>query len=86
MDLRLVHPVYHLILSKTQWQVLQLELEQVVQPDGPEEGVKLPLLLNPQADMSRSSLSALQWGQDTLSLLPKTKASNSSLHCRHLYS
>ena len=37
-----------------QWQLLQLVLEQLLQPDEPEEGVKPPsALLNPQADMRR---------------------------------
>jgi hypothetical protein len=61
-------------------------LEQEEHDDEPEVGVKLPLLLKPQADMSRSSLSRLQLGQDNLSSLPKTRASNSSLQFKHLYS
>ena len=75
-----------LFLSKIQWQVLQLVLEQTVQSEDPEEGVKLALLLNPQADIKRFTFSPLHWGQATLSLLLKTSASNSSSHFEHLYS
>ena len=74
------------ILLLNSWQLLQFVLEQEEQLDEPEEGVKSPLLLKPQADMRRSSLSRLQWGQDTLSSLPKMRASNSSLQFKHLYS
>jgi len=40
-----LHPVHPVILSETQWQLLQLVLEQEEQLVEPEEGVKLPLLL-----------------------------------------
>jgi hypothetical protein len=66
-------------------QLLQLVLVQPEQPDEPVEGVKSTPLLKPQADMSLSSFSPLQWGQDTLSS-PKTRASNCSSHFKHLYS
>jgi hypothetical protein len=68
--------------------VLQLVLEQPEQLDEPEEGVKskLPLLLNPQVDMRRFTSSPLQRGHDTLSSLPNTMVSNSSLHFEHLNS
>jgi hypothetical protein len=69
-----------------QWQLLQFVLEQPAQPDEPEAGVKLPLLLNPQADIRRLTSSPLQWGQVTASSPRKTMASNSSLQLEHLYS
>ena len=74
------------ILSKTQWQVLQLVLEQVAQPEDPEDGVKLLLLLNEQADIRRLTSSWSQCGHATLSSPPKTRVSNSSSHCEHIYS
>jgi hypothetical protein len=74
----------HLIPSRSktdpfphQPQLLQLLLEHDAQPPVPDEGEKSPLLLNPHADRSRSSLSPRHWGQEALSSEPKTSASNS---------
>jgi hypothetical protein len=63
-----------------------LVLEQPVQPDDPDAGVKLPLLLKPQADMRRLTFVPLQWGQLTSSSLLKTRVSKASLQLAHLYS
>jgi len=63
-----------------------LVLVQPVQLDDPVDGVKLPLLLKPQADMSLLTSSPLQWGHETRSSLPSTIVSNSLLHREHLNS
>jgi len=74
------------LAQKAQWQLLQLVLEHPEQPDDPDAGVKLPLLLNPQADMSRWTSVPLQRGQLTSSSLLKTRVSKSLLQLAHVYS
>jgi len=47
--------------NRSQWQLLQLVLEQPEQPpEGPDAGVKLPPLLKPHADMRRLTFVPLQ--------------------------
>jgi hypothetical protein len=74
------------LLERVQWQLLQLVLVQPEQPDEPDAGVKVPLLLKPQADMRRLTSSLSHRGQVTCGSLPRTMVSNSSLQLAHLYS
>jgi hypothetical protein len=66
--------------------VLQLWLAQDEHPEDPLEGVKLPLLLKAQVDISLSRLVPLHLGQLTLSFDPSTSASKSLSHSLHLNS
>jgi len=66
--------------------VLQVPPAQLAQPDEAADDEYFPLLLKLQAERSRSTFFALQWGHVTVLSPPKTIHSNSLRHFLHLYS